>query len=151
MRLFPASPISRVAVMFLLLFISGTHAWKPKTHICLAQQVLDEVVRDDSVIIYGSNDSVIGKFAVERATAQAVKAFPAQFRAGAIGPDGYPDILTGQMLIHPRDPGTYKWLNYLRGLTLGSSGADQLPRRWRTIQPHDRRTHPSHRQGPARP
>jgi len=112
-------------LLILLVCAEALFAWKPKTHIYLAQQVLNEVYACDSVTIYGSNDSAIGRFAVEHNTLMAIKIYPAQFRAGAIGPDGYPDILTGQMLIHPRDPGTYRWLKYLRNLTRSSSGSDR--------------------------
>ncbi len=46
-----------------------------------------------------------------------IKEHEAQFRAGVLGPDAYPDILTGQQVIHPYD--TYEdrrsneWLVYL--------------------------------------
>jgi hypothetical protein len=105
--------------------ISNVLAWKPKTHIYLAEQVLNELIRYDSVVIYSSNDSIIGKFAVQRDLIASIKQYQNQFRAGAIGPDGYPDIITGQTLIHPRLPGTFRWLNYLDSLTKNTKGANR--------------------------
>ena len=33
--------------------------------------------------------------------------FPAYFNAGAVGPDGFPDIVIGQGVIHPQDTGLW--------------------------------------------
>ena len=47
----------------------------------------------------------------------AIKNYPEAFRAGALGPDFYPDMLIGQMYIHPYDAeaqiGSGDWLSLL--------------------------------------
>jgi alpha-tubulin suppressor-like RCC1 family protein len=43
----------------------------------------------------------IGRYPVNPAFLAAIRSFPYQFKAGAIGPDAFPDILTGQTGIHP--------------------------------------------------
>ncbi|MBQ8355122.1 MAG: zinc dependent phospholipase C family protein [Oscillospiraceae bacterium] len=41
----------------------------------------------------------------------AIRNHPGCFRAGAVGPDFFPDMLTGQMSIHPQNSG--KWLDMM--------------------------------------
>ncbi len=61
----------------------------------------------------------IGKYAVEPNILSALRSYAAQYRAGAIGPDAYPDILTGQQVIHPGPSdtgiqnGSDAWLKHL--------------------------------------
>src|SRR6185503_9447126 len=38
---------------------------------------------------------------------EALKQYPAFYYAGAVGPDGFPDITYGQRSIHPADTGTW--------------------------------------------
>jgi len=104
-------------------------AWKPTTHVYLGQQALKDALDDGKVSIYrvdyknGKVLSKIGDYPVDSNILSALKANPSQYRAGILGPDAYPDILTGQNVIHP-DPaitditsGSNAWLTYLWTLT----------------------------------
>lgn len=117
-------------------------AWKPTTHVYLGQQALKDALDDGKVSIYrvdygnGKVLSKIGDYPVDSNILSALKEYPSQYRAGILGPDAYPDILTGQMVIHP-DPeltdiasGSNAWLTYLWTLT----APIKIPFRKNTIQ-----------------
>jgi len=100
-------------------------AWKPTTHVYLGQQALKDALDDGKVSIYrvdyknGKVLSKIGDYPVDSDILSALKEYPSHYRAGILGPDAYPDILTGQQVIHP-DPeltniasGSNAWLTYL--------------------------------------
>jgi hypothetical protein len=90
-------------------------AWKPKTHAHLAEVAYRDAVDDGLVTIYatdyqrgvirrfrGNNNKVtIGTYRVYPPMLEALRKYPAHFRAGVLGPDAYPDIATGQQIIHP--------------------------------------------------
>lgn len=82
-------------------------AWKPKTHVYLAELAMKDAVDDGQVTIYqtdyesGRILGELGRFEVDPTVLEALRAKPAQFLAGSIGPDAYPDIMTGQQIIHP--------------------------------------------------
>ncbi len=98
------------------------YAWKPDTHVFFAEQALKDAVDDGKVSIYrtdyenGQRLDKIGDYEVDSELLSALRAYPQQYRAGVIGPDAYPDILTGQQMIHPDESnpdGTNSWLKYL--------------------------------------
>lgn len=89
-------------------------AFKPITHVYLAEVARDDAIDDGKVTIYevdyttgkiktdgSGNLKEVGRYAVRPEILEALRSSPAQYRAGVIGPDGYPDLLTGQQLIHP--------------------------------------------------
>ena len=96
-------------------------AWKPTTHVYLAEQALEDARDNGRVTINRVNAETgeiigqIGEYPVDPDILSALRAFPAQYRAGVIGPDAYPDMLTGQEVIHPRTnpDGSNRWLEYL--------------------------------------
>jgi hypothetical protein len=121
---------------------------KPKTHVYLAEIALQDALQDGKVTIYatdyanGAVGSSLGDFAVDTGVLAALRSNAAQFRAGVLGPDAYPDIATGQEVIHPagRDtpgqpkgvdinmggPGSDPWLEYLYSRAFNSRNpADQ--------------------------
>lgn len=119
-------------------------AWKPTTHVYLGQQALKDALDDGKVSIYrvdygnGKVLSKIGDYPVDSNILSALKEYPSQYRAGILGPDAYPDILTGQQVIHP-DPeltniasGSNAWLTYLWTLT----APIKIPFPKKTIQPN---------------
>ncbi len=126
-------------------------AWKPKTHAHLAEVAYRDAVDDGLVTIYATdykggairrlrgnnNKIVIGTYRVYPPLLEALRKYPAQFRAGVLGPDAYPDIATGQQIIHPagqrtngetevdlnrRGPGPDPWLAHLWAKAYASSG-----------------------------
>ena len=67
---------------------AGTaHAFKSKNHVIIANRVLDRVNAGD----VGQMDADLR---------QALRDFPAYFRAGTLGPDNFPDIVAGQVWVH---------------------------------------------------
>lgn len=112
------------------------HAWKPKTHIYLAEEVLRDALDNGKVTLYETDHAsgkilgTLGEFEVDPKILAALRAAPAQYRAGVLGPDAYPDILTGQQIIHPDEAlahdgsasGTDAWMAYLwqRGFATNS-------------------------------
>jgi len=102
-------------------------AWKPSTHIHLAQVALKDAL-DGRVTIYRVNYKTgeilrpVGEYKVDELTLQALQAHRAEFMAGVLGPDAYPDIHTGQTAIHPLNEnlsyphsagGSDAWLRHL--------------------------------------
>lgn len=87
--------------------VSDAHAWKPITHVYLAEEAVDDALDDGHVEIYrvdydiGEVKEKIGDYAVPPSMLEALRARRAQYRAGVFGPDCYPDILTGAQVIHP--------------------------------------------------
>lgn len=103
------------------------NAWKPKTHIYLAEEALRDALDNGKVTIRetdyrtGKIVGVLGEFDVDPAILSALRTAPQQYRAGVLGPDAYPDILTGQQVIHPDEAhaldngagGSNAWLTHL--------------------------------------
>jgi hypothetical protein len=83
-----------------------------KTHAYSANLLLEEIRAGAGLV----EIRPYGWFAVNDEVYAALLKYPDAFRAGAIGPDGYPDMYIGQAYIHPapsdRDGGTYsdEWL-----------------------------------------
>jgi hypothetical protein len=107
----------------LLGMTSPALAWKPITHIQLAEEAREELVSQGGSLTVNEVDffgrQVLGKlgtFSVSPDVYHALQAYPAYYRAGVLGPDAYPDILFGQQTIHPetnREGGTDAWLQHL--------------------------------------
>lgn len=105
------------------------HAFKPKTHIWIGQQVLNDVLPDGAVTVDGR------EYPVAPEIVEALRQNQNEYRMGHVGPDAYPDVVVGQMVIHPGVPRGFQtddWLRYLavmangnprnRALTLGMIG-----------------------------
>lgn len=119
--------------------VSGqpAYAWKPKTHVYLAEEALRDALDNGKVTIYETDQASgkilgpLGEFDVDPKILAALRTAPAQFRAGVLGPDAYPDILTGQQIIHPDEAlphdgsasGTDAWLAHIwkRGFIEGAT------------------------------
>ncbi len=114
--------VTPIIIIFLNLFIPSAMAWKPYTHVFLAEEVLSDIEDDNKITMYTVNNEAgtkdeFGKYEVSPDLLNAIKKHGAQFRAGVLGPDAYPDILTGQQSIHPydqvEDRKSNDWLKYL--------------------------------------
>jgi hypothetical protein len=142
----PASLWKRIVVgltCFSLLAPIATPAlaWKPKTHVYLAELAMRDAVDDGMVTIYQTDYATgrviapLGDFEARPEIVAALRANPTQYLAGVVGPDAYPDLMTGQQVIHPgtnpaflgnpsrNEPGsvngTDAWLTYLWRLAYG--------------------------------
>ncbi|BBM86291.1 zinc dependent phospholipase C family protein [Candidatus Uabimicrobium amorphum] len=91
-------------------------AFKPKTHLYIAEIALQDAIDDGKVRIpyvdYETKE-IIGYHdcTVPADILHALKNYPAQYRAGVMGPDAYPDLITGQQAIHPKY--VDRWFRYL--------------------------------------
>lgn len=117
--------VRSAALLALLGLSSLAGAWKPSTHLYLAEEALRDAYQNGGYVtinvLSGSQPQsppVTRRYQVDPALWAAIQANPNQYRAGVIGPDGFPDILTGQQVIHPGQPDgshidTNEWLQYL--------------------------------------
>jgi len=81
-------------------------AWKPFTHNYTGKQVLRRLNCAARTINIGGR-----VYRVIPEVAAAICAQRTAYNAGAVGPDGFPDLAYGQAVIHPVETG--KWLTYL--------------------------------------
>jgi hypothetical protein len=143
-----------LCALMLLSTSPAAYAWKPSTHLYLAQVALEDALDDGKVTIHrvnyetGERLGILGEYKVDRLTLQALRENRAQFLAGVLGPDVYPDILTGQGAIHPfredsiyrprpgqpdKSEGSDAWLRYIWDRAEGLNPAASLPVRAFTI------------------
>lgn len=78
---------------------------KSKTHVYMANLIVKEL-KNGQLQFPG-----IGAITPPKEVVDAILAFPGAFCAGAVGPDFYPDMFTGQSVVHPKDSGI--WLDLL--------------------------------------
>lgn len=79
---------------------------KSKTHIFMANMIIREIKETNGITIPG-----FGTYQVPEDMKTAILSKPSAFRAGAVGPDFYPDMIVGQSIIHPENSG--KWLDIM--------------------------------------
>lgn len=87
---------------------------KSKGHIYMANLIIKEVKEKGTVTIGNA-----GTYSVPQDVRSAIINAPKAFRAGAIGPDFYPDMLIGQATIHPSNSGV--WLEIMEKELLKTS------------------------------
>lgn len=100
-------------------------AWKPNSHVYFAERAAEDVLDAGSITLRKmqhfqlptGQEPPLGSYLADPAIVDALRRFPNAFRAGALGPDAYPDLMTGQSVIHPEDAdargGSDAWLVYL--------------------------------------
>ncbi|RPJ09080.1 MAG: hypothetical protein EHM28_02565 [Spirochaetaceae bacterium] len=100
------------AILFLLLAAGLVYAWKPNTHMYIVNVVIDDA-RDGKVTLVLPNGTAKA-YDIDPGYLQVLSntANDPFIRAGSIGPDGFPDIFTGQAVIHPDN--TDAWLLHLK-------------------------------------
>ena len=100
-----------VMVMCFSMLPLQAFAWGKMTHVYTANEIIQSGLYRSSVEYEGKYYD----FTIPEEFSDAINSYPDAFRAGALGPDMYPDILTGQMYIHPADPNidSGKWVTYL--------------------------------------
>ncbi len=127
----------RISVLLALAAFSTAGAWKPATHMYLAEEALRDALDDGNITVNvllnghvqispATGQPITRQYAVDPDLLAALRANPSQYRAGVTGPDAYPDILTGQQVIHPGPTegiNSDKWLEHLWNTSRGESGA----------------------------
>lgn len=110
----------RFAVLTTAILIAPTavSAWKVPTHIAIAKIVLEDAEDGELEIPRLDSDEPIIE-TLDAHTVTILNNFPNQYLAGVVGPDGYPDMLTGQQVIHPDkgasgvEGGSDAWLRHI--------------------------------------
>jgi hypothetical protein len=84
-------------------------AFKPKTHVWIGQQVLNDVTPDGKITI-----PPFGELDVPLDVVEALRRHPKEYLMGLVGPDGFPDPVVGQTTVHPGEPiKNDEWLRFL--------------------------------------
>jgi len=78
-----------------LLFATTIFAFDTRTHVWIAQEVINDL-NDSKVTI-----KPFGEFDVDPSIVEAIRNNQRVFRMGNIGPDGFPDVVGGQVTVHP--------------------------------------------------
>ena len=78
-------------------------AWKPTTHVYLAEIAVQEALSTGHVTIPILGTQEVRTYAIPPEVLEALRVARAQYHAGVLGPDAFPDIATGQMSIHPKE------------------------------------------------
>ena len=101
-----------IALLILALLPSASFAFKFKTHVWIAQQVIDDL-QDGKISI--SVDGRVHNYAVDQQIVDAILKNQKAYRMGNIGPDAAPDIIAGQLIIHPgtKTFGSDEWALFL--------------------------------------
>lgn len=136
-------------LMLLCVLARPACAWPPVTHAYLAELAIQEAISTGKVTIYAvdyangqirrdaqGNKIVVGQYNVSPDTLRAIRGYRNHYITGVTGPDAYPDIMTGQELIHPAGrntpgqrpdtdindggPGSGKWLQHLYDCAFGN-------------------------------
>lgn len=104
-----------------VLLPTAAAAWKPTSHVYFAEIAAKDALDDGYVDIPILSTGEVRRYRVDEQTLNALRYGRQQYRAGVLGPDAYPDILTGQQVIHP-DPhdsgvaqGSDAWLEHVWG------------------------------------
>lgn len=111
--LFLASPLrSALVLCFLAASIAPAYGFGLKTHLWIAQSMLAELqsgCRFEIGTVPVSIDAPL---------CRSIQQHPKAFMAGVLGPDAYPDLITGQVTTHPGIPGDWQtsdWLRHIYG------------------------------------
>lgn len=94
--------MKKLLLLFSLIFSLKASAYDLYTHLWIAQQVLNDIVAKEQVEINGRT------YRLDAKVRDALKAHPAAFRIGTLGPDVFPDPVIGQISAHPGVPGGWK-------------------------------------------
>lgn len=102
-----------VAAMCFTMIPVEAFAWGKMTHVFTANDILADTKAYRATVDFENENDF--DFTIPEEFRDAIQSYPDAFRAGTLGPDMYPDILTGQMYIHPADPNidSGEWVTYL--------------------------------------
>jgi hypothetical protein len=99
----------------------STFAFKIDTHLWIGQQVLNEVVKTGAISVNLDGRQVW--LPVPSATRDAIAGNRSAYLMGHVGPDALPDILVGQVLVHPGVPFGWRTNDWLKHI-LNASGSN---------------------------
>jgi hypothetical protein len=104
-RRFVARAVTAALTITATIAIAPTvDAWKPYTHVFTGTNAWNDAI-DGDVTINGVEYPINPRLLTALQTKQAF------YNAGVVGPDGYPDLVMGQSVIHPENTGA--WLQHV--------------------------------------
>ena len=124
------------AIMAALSVQHSAHAFKVDTHAWVGQEIANDLKDDGKLTLY--IDGIAHYYSLDEPVYKAITEQTRDWLSGNVGPDGYPDIYSGQMAIHPGsaerpdDWATNDYLNYLMTETA------KYTSRWRNYARADR-------------
>ncbi|MBR2616209.1 MAG: zinc dependent phospholipase C family protein, partial [Clostridia bacterium] len=93
-----------VVITCFSLLPTDAFAWGKMTHVYTANLIKKDSDDGSSSVFFGEEEGEkTFRYTVPEEYLEAIREYPDAFRAGALGPDMYPDIITGQTYIHPED------------------------------------------------
>lgn len=95
------------SIVLMLSVACAAQAFGLKTHIWVAQKLMLEIRASCQVTI----ETI--PFRINEQVCQSIQEHPGAFLAGALGPDAYPDIITGQVTTHPGIRGDWQTADWL--------------------------------------
>lgn len=109
-----------LAFAALLLVATPVAASGLQTHLWIAQRIIDELKT-------GCDVSIAGRaFALPADTCESIRAHPGAFLAGSLGPDAFPDLVTGQVTTHPGVKGDWQTKHWLEHLYKSAAPGEEL-------------------------
>lgn len=99
-----------LALAGLVLAAGSSFAFGLKTHVWMGQQILHEIRTSCRVEVASTPINV------DAQVCESIKAHPGEFLSGTLGPDTYPDLITGQVTTHPGIVGDWQtndWLMHM--------------------------------------
>jgi hypothetical protein len=91
-----------------------------RTHLWVADQIIAELKTDCRVSIGGAD------FDLAPDLCESIRNHPEAFRAGAIGPDGFPDFITGQVTTHPGIPDDWQTADWIVRLSERAASGPEI-------------------------
>ncbi len=79
--------------------------FKPYVHIEIAKDVRTDLLEDGKLTVAGAD------YDVNPLILEAVRKYPSYFYAGSVGPDGFPELVMGQTVLHPDSTGI--WVSHI--------------------------------------
>lgn len=91
-----------------------------RTHLWIADEIIADLGSDCRVTIRGA------EFDLAPDLCESIRSHPNEFRAGAIGPDGFPDFITGQVTTHPGIVGDWQTADWIARLNERAASGPEL-------------------------
>lgn len=113
--------MKKLLTLFLLVLSFNSFSFDTKTHVYVSQQVLNDL--EDGSLDIGPFKNI----PVDASVKNAILSNKRIYRMGNVGPDGFPDLISGQQTTHPGIEGgwnTDDWLRHIR--SAGDSGSAEM-------------------------
>ncbi|MBL8706794.1 MAG: YARHG domain-containing protein [Rhodospirillales bacterium] len=97
-------------------------AWSLETHLYVGARVLEDLLPDGAIslcagtAVPSNSIDCARQYPIPKAALDAIRQQPGAFLAGTLGPDVYPDFITGQVTTHPGVKGGWQTDDWLRHL-----------------------------------